>query len=656
MAPAVMAAVPPTAKADLAAAYYHYMLARLYEGRAELAGSGELASQALQQYRMAMDADPHSSFLPVQMAGLLFRTGRTGDAIRLARSVTHEQPDSVSAHELLGEIYARLLDSNDPHAGGMLRLAAEQFQALTRLRPQDPEFHLALGRLYSAEGDVSGAEKEFQTVRRLAQDSPDGVADLVRLYAGHGQMAQAESVFASVPADQRTAPMYAALGAAYQKRNDTTQAAHAFQQAVALDSGNPDYRRSLASSLYRDGQLAAAREQYVWLTLAEPQNGSYWLRLAEIDQHTGQRQRVAQDLDAAQQSVPDDPALAFFRSQFEESEGRFGQAADALRVVLKATAVAAGQYAPNVAQERGLFWEKLGTLERQAGHPQQAIAAFTRMQNLGRQNRIRGYLQIAQTYGHIHQYAQALASARSGVAAFPHARALAVSYALLLAGNRQVRPAVASLQPFLQQPSDRRITYLALAEVQERVKHWSAANRALAQAAALSSTPAQRGMIEFMRGDVASQRHRFRSAQQHLQAALRLDPNNALALNDLGYLWADRGVHLRQALEDVQRAVAAEPENGAYLDSLGWVYFKMHQWPQALRQLQRAVQLERHDPTIRGHLASAYQQAGRLPQAAVAWQKALANWRSSAPADADPHAMARDRKQLARVQKALAAK
>lgn len=650
-APGSTTAAPP----NLAAAYYHFMVARLFEGRAELAGSGKMASQALQQYRLAIDADPQSSYLPVQMAGLLFRTGRTGDAIRLARSVTREHPDSVAAHQLLGEIYARLLgDGADSHAGDMAGLAAQQFQALTRLQPNNAEFHLTLGRLYTVEGDTAKAEREFQTVRHLAGDTAAAAADLVRLYADHGEMAKAQSVFASVPADQRTGEMYAALASAYHDRHQFTAAAQAYQRAVAEDSGNLAYRQGLASNLYHSGQLQAARQQYQWLTQAEPQSGRYWLRLAEIDQNSGQLAKVRQDLAASQRADPDDPAVAFFQSQFEESQGHFVRAAQALRTVLQGTSAAGGHYSPRVAHERGLFWEKLGTLERQAGHAREAIAAFTHMQRFGRRNRIRGYLQISSTYGHIHQYAQALSTARAGWSAFPQDRALAVSYALLLAGNGQDKPAVAVLQPFLKSPVHRRSAFLALAEVRERGKHWGAAQHALRQAAALSSSNAEQAMVQFMRGDLASQRHRYRSAERYLQAALKLDPNNALALNDLAYLWADHGVHLHQALRDIQQAVAADPENGPYLDTLGWVYFKQRQLPEAIRQLQKAVRLEPHDPTIAGHLAAAYQAAGQLPPAAAAWRRALENWSSSAPADYDSHAVARDRKQLAQVQKVLA--
>ena len=50
-----------------------------------------------------------------------------------------------------------------------------------------------------------------------------------------------------------------------------------------------------------------------------------------------------------------------------------------------------------------------------------------------------------------------------------------------------------------------------------------------------------------------------------------MDPENASALNYLGYMLADQNVRLQEAQDLVQKAVEQEPSNGAFLDSLGWV-------------------------------------------------------------------------------------
>ena len=79
------------------------------------------------------------------------------------------------------------------------------------------------------------------------------------------------------------------------------------------------------------------------------------------------------------------------------------------------------------------------------------------------------------------------------------------------------------------------------------------------------------------------------------------DPNNADALNSFGYMLAERGQKLDEAVAFVQRALAIEPGNGAYLDSLGWAYYKQNRLDQAEAPLREAAaQL----PTVLGHSGS----------------------------------------------------
>lgn len=111
-------------------------------------------------------------------------------------------------------------------------------------------------------------------------------------------------------------------------------------------------------------------------------------------------------------------------------------------------------------------------------------------------------------------------------------------------------------------------------------------------------------------------------AAEWLEQVLDEYPEDVGAFNDLGYLWADQGIHLDRALELLEQAVSAEPSNSAYLDSYGWVLFQRGDFESAKTQLQKAAQL-RGDAVILDHLAEAYWKCGNLPQALQAWEQAL---------------------------------
>jgi len=110
--------------------------------------------------------------------------------------------------------------------------------------------------------------------------------------------------------------------------------------------------------------------------------------------------------------------------------------------------------------------------------------------------------------------------------------------------------------------------------------------------------------------------------------AIELDPNNHNACNYLGYMWADKGVHLQESLELIQKALKLEPNNGAYLDSLGWVLFQMGRYEEALPQLQHAVEAikkedQQDDATVLNHLAEVLIKLGKRDEAIDAWRRAL---------------------------------
>ncbi|MEI8233929.1 MAG: tetratricopeptide repeat protein [Verrucomicrobiota bacterium] len=130
----------------------------------------------------------------------------------------------------------------------------------------------------------------------------------------------------------------------------------------------------------------------------------------------------------------------------------------------------------------------------------------------------------------------------------------------------------------------------------------------------------------FAYGMAAEQAGELERAAALLQKSIALAPEEAApARNYLGYMWIERGMHLREAGELIRRALAQEPKNGAYLDSLGWYDYKMGDYPQATANLLKAIAaLPEPDPVVFEHLGDAYAASGDAAKALDAWKKALA--------------------------------
>jgi tetratricopeptide (TPR) repeat protein len=129
----------------------------------------------------------------------------------------------------------------------------------------------------------------------------------------------------------------------------------------------------------------------------------------------------------------------------------------------------------------------------------------------------------------------------------------------------------------------------------------------------------------FQLGRVYEQSQQFKEAENYFRKALELSPDFAVALNYLGYMWADRNENLPEARAMIEKAVKLEPKNAAYLDSLGWVLFRLSQPEEALSWILKAVEhSDEPDATLYDHLGDIYRALKKTDKAREAWQKSLA--------------------------------
>ncbi|WP_146873249.1 tetratricopeptide repeat protein [Halovibrio variabilis] len=170
---------------------------------------------------------------------------------------------------------------------------------------------------------------------------------------------------------------------------------------------------------------------------------------------------------------------------------------------------------------------------------------------------------------------------------------------------------------------DRYFTELVMLEVQllDEIDQTEEANALLDRE--ISRTPDDasllymRAMRRWAAGDIAGM-------EQDLRQILRSDPDNAEALNALGYTLADLNVpgRLDEALALIERAYQADPGNPAVLDSMGWVYYRLGEPQKALPWLERAY-AQLPDPEVAAHLAEVLQSLGRIDEARQLLQRIM---------------------------------
>ncbi len=107
-----------------------------------------------------------------------------------------------------------------------------------------------------------------------------------------------------------------------------------------------------------------------------------------------------------------------------------------------------------------------------------------------------------------------------------------------------------------------------------------------------------------------------------IRAILKTEPDNAHALNALGFTLADQTDRYEEAYGYLKRAIEIMPDDAAIIDSWGWVHYRLGQYDEAIRLLRKALsRLE--DAEIAAHLGEVLWVSGKQQEAREVWQRAL---------------------------------
>ena len=654
-APAQQAATPakpapaaPAKAPDRSTAYYHFSLAHVYEEMATNYGRPEYATRAIEEYKLALDADPSSKYLNSGLAELYLRTGRVRDAVLAAQEILKTEPNNLDAHKLLGRVYLQSLGNvqNGGPSEKVLQLAIAEYTKIVELKSNDIESRLVLGQLYTLSHDTPHAEEQFKAAQRIDPGSEDVVLNLARLYSDSGDMTHALAVLSAVPAENRTTKMDYALGMSYDQLKQNKNAIEAYNRAFEMDPDNLDAERGLAQALLNDNQLEPALKHFEIISTSDPQDAQTHLRIAEIERRQGHYEQALTTLKKAKALSSDSLEIGFNEALIDDSLGRYDEAAQTLQNLVKQTNHPDGKYSDAEKNNRSIFLDRLANVYREQDKTEPAVQTYQLMVAMGGEFAERGYQGQIEAYRDAKQYDRATQTAQQAAQSMPKDKTVQLTLAGLLADSGKVEEGIKLAKAQLQGSAADRDVNLGLAQMYTRLRRWKEASDQIDAAEALSTKPDDRIYIDFLRGALAERQKHFDSAEEEFRKILAIDPNNGMTLNYLGYMLADRGVKLDDALAMVQKAVQLDPQNGAYLDSLGWIYFKMGQYALAEANLRKANERMAKDPAVHDHLGELYEKTGRLKLAAGQWEQSLQEYARTTPADADSADVSKVQKKL----------
>jgi tetratricopeptide (TPR) repeat protein len=633
---------PPatTEKPDRAAAYYHFGLAHMYEEMATSYGRPEYATRAIEEYKLALDADPSSKYLNSGLAELYLRTGHVRDAVLAAQEILKTEPDNLDAHKLLGRVYLQSLGNvqNGGPSEKVLQLAIAEYTKIVQLQSNDIESRLLLGQLYTLAHDTPHAEEQFKAAQHIDPGSEDVVLNLARLYSDSGDWTRAIAVLNAVPAEDRSAKMDYALGMSYDQLKQNKNAIDAYSKAFEMEPDNLDAERGLAQALLNDNQLSPALKHFETISAADPQDAQSYLRIAEIQRRQGHYEQALVTLKKAKALASDSLEIGFNEALIDDSLGRYDEAAQTLQGLVKQTSHQDGQYAESEKNNRSIFLDRLANVYREQNKTDQAVQTYQLMVAMGGEYAEHGYQGQVDAYRDGKQYEKATQVAQQAALAMPKDKSVQLMLAGQLADTGKPDEGIKLAKAQLRGNAEDRDVILVLAQIYTRLRRWKDASEQIDAAEALSTKPDDKIYIYFLRGAMDERQKHYDSAEEQFRKILAIDSNNSMTLNYLGYMLADRGVRLDEALTMVQKAVQ--------LDPLGWVYFKMGQYALAEANLRKASDRISTDPQVHDHLGELYEKTGRLKLAAAQWEQSLQEYARTVPADAEPSDVSKVQKKL----------
>jgi tetratricopeptide (TPR) repeat protein len=581
---------------------------------------------AIVAYKRAIELDPTAADIPAQLAGLYLRMNKAQEAMTAAEAAIKIAPDNREANRVLGTIYAALSEAEKPRGSRSaapdpnVAKAIGYFETAVNgaLAETDPNVRATLARLYVSTGEY---QKAIPLLNDLVNEEPgwqDGPMMLAEAYAGAGRVPDGIAMLEQRSGeDPRLLP---ALADFYEREHRWSDAASAYGRAIQRSPRSVELKFRYASALLNAGgrdNLGKARDTLTEIAggPATETRGRALYLLSQAQRRLG----AYDEAEAAARQVitqsPKSPWGYYALAESFEERRKYQAVIDAL--------------APVVAENRGksdpsfdvsLLLPHLAFAYQETGQFDKAIASFEDARKLAPKDpAIAGYLAEANIAAK--KYAAAIEVAKSGLADNPGDLRLTRLEAQALQHSGKSDQGLALLETAVKQHPDEPLAYIVLAQSYSDADKGAQAVKVLQDAQAKFPND---NTIAFELGTVFDKQKKYADAEASFRQVIARDPENATALNYLGYMLAERGERLDESVSYLKKALQIEPDNGSFLDSLGWAYFKSDKLDLAADNLRRAADQLQSNSVIQEHYGQVLFKLGRYDEAIAAWTRALA--------------------------------
>jgi tetratricopeptide (TPR) repeat protein len=573
--------------------------------QARLLEAGGRFNEAVDKYAEALRERPDSQEIRVAYATLMLKYGLPESAFGLL-----DGQEDLDWYGLRARALA--LSQISAQKDGVLNSAEKALHEALEIRHDDPSLEMALAQVVHRLGRNQEAEQIVAELREKRGDSPQLLAFHAGLLQELGQLDEAVELY-------RKCAGSISRGAVCQER--------------------------LTELLINSGRLAEAGETMI--RSLDDNDLDQMLRAAALLSEGGRTEQALRVVRRVLANAPGSIRAQSMEAMLLSGLGRYNEAATRLRdllrkddenieLMLQLAWADAGRGEPDDSRtliERAWRLVKDDTSTMEAAR---TCLVAARIELIGGRAMVaREWLDrisapdlvgvelvrlLAATYREHEQWQEGMAAMlRLQPAVSGHARSQATAaeaeFRLRMGGRKGYQ----RLRPLLQAKEAAEVL-LGLGVLQGLERWQDVAREASAAATRLPDVRE----IRFIWAAALERMGEHEEASELFQQLLAEDSQDFASANYLGYMWAEQGVKLEEALDLIARAVEAEPENAAYIDSLGWVHFRLGNLEEAELWLRRATALGGEgDGTVLGHLGEVLLNLGKRDEARPLLQQAL---------------------------------
>jgi len=570
----------------------------------------------------AVKAQPENLVARRFLASVYNQTGEHGKALAVLKPAI-DSPDVDSASlTLAGEAY---LQAGNPAA------AEAAFTRAARGNPQATTARSALALAQLARGNTSEGFAELEAAAAMDPGMRSSLALIAARFRANDLPAALKAIDA-LEKKQPDRPIAATLrGSTLLNMGKIDEATSSFEKALKIDPRYFPATAGLAGIELRAGRPEAAKKRFDDLLSLDPRNTAALLALAELKARTGgKKEEVTAAITAAIQANP------------AEARSRVLLVNHLLLQRDTAAALTAAQEAGSALPNNFEVIDAIGSAQLAAGQAQQAVSTFGKLAGL-RPDRPEPELRQAEAHVANNDLDAAKRSLRKALEIRPGLLPAQRALAQIALKQNDPEEALRIARSVQKQLPKQVVGYVLEADIELARNQAESALPPLRKALDLNGTAevairlhaaleiAKRGAdaerhatawlkahpkdagFRYYLGDRALASRDYAQAEAQYQKVLEIQPQNALAMNNVAWIMGQS--RRPGALALAEKANEILPDQPALMDTLAYLLALENQTQRAIDLQKRAMAAAPMDNGLRLTLAKIYAQAGQKAQA-----------------------------------------